>query len=45
MAHPQACPLRVASSPLRGQHQQPGKAGSAVFLVWARDYGKVEVLK
>jgi hypothetical protein len=29
---PIACSLREAAPPLKGQHLQPGKAGSAVFL-------------
>ncbi|WP_394791036.1 hypothetical protein [Rhodoferax sp.] len=33
MAHPQAAVLRIfRQPPCRGQHQQPGKASSAVFL-------------
>ena len=31
---PVAGSLRVAASPSRGQHQRPGKAGSAVFLAF-----------
>ncbi|GAA4341777.1 hypothetical protein GCM10023165_22870 [Variovorax defluvii] len=35
MALPQASPLRgVRQPPFRGQHQRPGKAGSAVFPDW-----------
>ena len=31
MPTPVACALRVAAPPLKGQCQQPGKAGSAAF--------------
>ena len=32
MPTPIACSLRVAAPPLKGQHQRPGKASSAVSL-------------